>query len=321
MKTFSISKKENLVNNIKFMIFNNFKIKLICCLLAIGVYFAVGFFQRNTKTYTSELEIVKLKDFLTISNPIPDTIKITVKDKTSILEKITDKDFNVRLDLSDIDTSKETKVKLKWNIPKTMTSFFSSIKIEPEELDIKVEKRIEKNVKVDLVRYGDPAKGFLIKKITIDPESIRVQGPKSLLENLTNIKTETINIEGIKESFGRQLIVVPESPRIKSLGKVYVFFEIIQDTEEKILKFQSLNFENLKDQFKASINRIIILKIEGPKMEIAAIDQNNINLYVDCSNIVYPGDYPLEIKVKLQENFIINSIIPEKVVVTVEDRQ
>ena len=150
-------KKNEMVKDIKSRIFENFKIKVLCFFLAFALYFTVSIFQRSTKIYSSNLKIVDLKDYLIISNKIPENIKIIAKDKPQILNKITEEDFNVRLNLADIKTPNTYVRKLEWDIPSSMNSFFSSIKIDPKEITINIDKLSEKNVDVMINAIGLPA--------------------------------------------------------------------------------------------------------------------------------------------------------------------
>ena len=197
--------KDKIAGNIISRFFDNFKIKLLCFLLALGLYLSVGLFvQRVSKTYTVNIKIENLKENLVISNNIPKTVKITVKDKPDVFDKISDYDFNVRLDLNDVLTPSKIKAKLKWDIPPQMKSLFGSIKVEPEEIEVETDELAEKNVSILINSVGMPAIGYIEKRAIVEPSSVRIQGPKSLLEKINSIKTEKISLEGLKESFSRQ---------------------------------------------------------------------------------------------------------------------
>lgn len=318
MKKFN---KKKVVTDIRTIIFRNFKVKIICFLLAIAMYIAISWLQQSPKTYSTELKVENLRDYLVISTNLPETVKITVREKPNVFDKITEEDFNIRLDLKDVTGPViNKKIKLTWDIPKDMKSFFGIVNVHPKEIEINVEKLVEKNVTILLNLIGKPAPGFIVKRTTINPSVIRIQGPRSIIDLVNSINTETINIEGVKESFGRQVNLVSENPNIKALGKVNVFFEVIEETDVKDFRFQRIYFENLKKQFRAKIKKPIIIKLEGPKNEITTLTMDDIYLYADCSGVVYPGEYPLEVKFKIPENFKVISIFPQRISVTVSDR-
>ena len=201
---------------------SNLKIKIYCFLLAIAVYFLIGFFQTQNKTYTVNLKIENLKDYLVISNPLPETVKIVVRDKISVFDKISNEEFNARLDLSKIENSLKTKIRISYDIPKSMQSFFSHISLIPEEIEVDVEKLVEKNVNVNPSVVGEPAADYRLVKVITNPAVIRIQGPQSILAKIKSLNTENINISGVTESFTRSAQLVTGNANVKPLGKVDV---------------------------------------------------------------------------------------------------
>jgi hypothetical protein len=140
------------------------------------------------------------------------------------------------------------------------------------------------------------------------------------LQTIETIDTERINIEGIKESFGRQVQIIPPSPLIKVLGKVTVFYEVVEETDVVTFIYKKIEFENLKRQFKAFMRGQITIKLEGPKNAINNLAKDNISLSVDCAALVYPGNYQLEVKLKKPDNIKIISIVPERVTINIQDK-
>ena len=318
MKKFN---KKEVVKDIKSRIFENFKIKLLCLLLAFVMYFSVSIFQRSTKIYSSDLKIVDLKDYLIISNNIPENIKIIAKDKPQVFNKVTEEDFNVRLNLSDIKTPNTYVRKLEWDIPGSMNSFFSLIKIDPKEITIDIDKLSEKNVDVMINAIGLPANGYIEKSSSVEPSSVRIQGPENILNKIDSVKTETINLEGVMESFRRQVNLTAGYSNVKILGKAEVNYEIIEETDIIRLKFQEATFLNLKQQFKAKVIEEVVVTLKGPKNTLSSVSKEDFGLSIDCANVVYPGEYTYEVNItKMPKNFEVISSKPDRIKILVENK-
>jgi len=317
MKRFN---KDKLIDIIKAAIFNDFRIKMTCFLLAIAMFLAISILQRHTKTYSSKLKIVGLRDYYVIANDIPNTVKIIARDKPDVFDKVTEADFNVRLDLSQIESTDSYQIKLKWDIPENMRSFFSTVKVEPKVIRIDIDSLAERNVDIILNTIGNPLSGYVVKRTSIDPPSIRIQGPQSIVYGLDSIKTETINIEGVKESFSRQVDLDPIYRSVKVLGKAELFFEINPESDVVSYEFKDVFFQNLKEQFKASSRETISVTLRGPKNVIGNIKEEDVGIIIDCANIAFPGEYVQDIKIKRPKNFEIVSIKPQKLKIIVKDK-
>jgi hypothetical protein len=77
--------KKNITKKIKKNILENLNIKIICFVIAIAIYIAVGFFQLNEKTFNCKLNVTGLNENYLVTNEIPGTVKVIVKDKQKVL--------------------------------------------------------------------------------------------------------------------------------------------------------------------------------------------------------------------------------------------
>ena len=221
--------KKDFVKKIKENIFIDIKMKIVSFLLGVATFIIISFIQTSEKVFLFPLTITGLKENFVISSSIPSTIKVTVKDKQNILDKIVESDFKIRLDLSNIKTPGNCNIKLDWNIPKPMQSIynsflFTSIELNPDKITVEIEKLTEKNVPIVLNSIGDVAKGYRVKQKIADAYYVRIQGPEKIVNSIKYIETELINIEGETESFKRSVNLVSPSPLIK-FSKVYLGFK------------------------------------------------------------------------------------------------
>jgi len=319
-----IKTNKNILRLLKKIFFENFKIKAVCFVLAVLTYFMVGIFQRGEKVVFCKLNIVGLKDSYTISSDIPEVIKVVVRDKQRILDKINENDFNLTLDSSLFDNNKTNEIPINYNVPGEMQSFFSTIDLIPSKIKVNVEKLSEKTVPIAINYVGKLEPGFMIKKTTIEPYEVRIQGAEKLINKIKFIETEKIIVNGENKFFKREIFLLTPNRFIKIIGKgkAEVTFEIEKEANFLTYKFESVYFKNLKSQFKSWIEKsIITIKINGNKEDLDNINQENIYLYVDCSSINEQGIYNLKVESNLAKNINMISINPDIIKVHVEEKK
>ncbi len=61
------------------------------------------------------------------------------------------------------------------------------------------QKKSRKNIPVKAVITGKPEKGFVIDSVEVSPSNISIEGAKRELDRIRIIKTEPIDIEGLKQ--------------------------------------------------------------------------------------------------------------------------
>jgi YbbR domain-containing protein len=222
MKQMKKYDKKNITKKIKNNFLENFNIKIICFVIAIAIYIAVGFFQLNEKTYYCRLNVTGLNENHIITNIIPETVKVIVKDKQKILNNLSEVDFNVNLDLSGMGIS-TGEVKIKKTVPPSVDSIFSSIKIVPDKVTVMIDSLEEKVVPVVVIHSGDPESGYAITNISVDPLEIRIQGSKKLLDRIKFIETEKIITDLLNDTLVKQAnLIAPDNIRIMGKSKAEV---------------------------------------------------------------------------------------------------
>lgn len=273
------------------------------------------------------MRVTGLRDYYIISNNIPDTIKITARDKQSVLDKLTEEDFNLRLDLSETNTTNTFEIKPSWDVPEQMKSFFSNIKIEPDLINVNIEQKAESMIPILIDYIGEVESGYVLKNTSVKPSNIRVEGPRSIINNqLKHIKTELINIKGENSSFVRYVKLTSPSPNVKIIGpeNVEVTFEITVETDTATFSYYNILTYNLNKQFKARVTNLpVTIKVIGPRKNITLLKKQDITLSIDCSSIIIPGDYTYKpsIILPVDSGIKLLSVYPNTVKVSVESRE
>jgi len=75
----------------------------------------------------------------------------------------------------------------------------------PSRIELSLERRIAKTVKVKPDLDGQPAEGFRVTKITDDPPRVRITGARSEVLRLSEVATETIDVAGASGAVEREV--------------------------------------------------------------------------------------------------------------------
>jgi YbbR domain-containing protein len=87
----------------------------------------------------------------------------------------------------------------------------------PSRIEVKFERRGRKSVRVRPDLEGEPAEGFLLAGVEVDPARVWLVGARSEVLRLSEVVTETIEVSGLTESEEREVRL--------SLGGGHVWME------------------------------------------------------------------------------------------------
>ena len=144
---------------------------------------------------------------------------------------------------------------------------------------------------------GVPAKGYVIKAVTVTPSNIIAAGYSDSPNMIDTLYASApVSVEGATESFTQRVSVrKPSELAYLSADSVTVAVEIGPAITSKTYERQSVSVTNLTDGLKASmhVNRVNIT-ITGPMLWIDALRTSRLELTVDASNLP-AGSYELPV--------------------------
>jgi hypothetical protein len=74
-------------------------------------------------------------------------------------------------------------------------------RVEPADVPLRLERRVERLVEVEPRIEGKPAEGFEVQGVEARPARVRVRGPEGHVNELQKAQTEAISVEGRAENF------------------------------------------------------------------------------------------------------------------------
>lgn len=184
---------------------DNFPLKIMSLAVAILVWlivvnvdnpvvsknFIIANVELINKQYIEDTDKVCMRD----DEQTP--VRVTIKAERKTLSRITASDIQAVADA-------QQAVSLDTNpvmIPITVTCpgiSPSNISVQPQNMSVRLEDRATSEFMVTVNSEGTPGKGYEIGSQTVNPEKVRITGPKSLISKIDKVMVNT-NVEGITE--------------------------------------------------------------------------------------------------------------------------
>lgn len=177
----------------------------------------------------------------------------------------------------------------------------------------------EKIITVDL--EGQPAPGYRILSVQVAPPTVLVQGRPTQLNLLSQIKTETIDITGLTESFvGPVSLELPEGVEVADFTEITVTIEIepfySARTYTKLVEPIGLT-DNLEAEIDPESVRIVLF---GPSPVLDVLAEEDIDVTVDLFEMEAGETSNLEPTVTFPDRGIeLRSIQPMVVTISVTE--
>jgi len=182
-------------------------------------------------------------------------------------------------------------------------------------VDVKID--VAKVVPLTVKTNGRPASDYVLKNVSVEPESVLITGAPEILDNINELTVETVNIDGLSEDAKIQSnIILPDGVQLyNSPAQVDVNVEIepfeikeFDITRNDINVVNNGFYNNLRIEI---ITNKITVKIKGPREELDGIDKESLlpTIYINFTDAglhKVPLNLVIPSSVRLIENYSID---------------
>ncbi len=302
-------------------VFSNWHIKLLSLIIAVFIVVVYRIQSLDERYLTVPLK-VKYSSKVIPSSAVAEVVKLTIKGKTEDIFLISDRDIVAVANFSDIYENGKYSVPIK--LEKSGSAKILSdieIVVSPSSMSVTLEEKLRKTLKIVPDTVGMVATGYGINSETMTPQYVMVEGPKSYLNNISTISTETINISDIKEDSSFETRVKIENNSLKIIGSPISRYSI---NIGEVIKTQIINNldlsligaekANLTLKYNYDISKSFI-KIRAKELELLKKRKDIFSFYIDCSFINDVGTYTLKVQTYSIDGFEILNFEPKTIVV------
>lgn len=201
------------------LLLDNFLLKLISVLFALGFYAVIHSEQNAQRTIAVKLVVEKPPENASraLMSPLPPTVNVTVVGPLKQLEAIHPETLSITLNLEAAQSIPDLKL-----LSDMITELPPRVKvrrIEPAHLAIRFEEIIERKVKVQVTRTGEPREGMeVVGEIATEPATVVAIGTESAVSVIQFARSEPYDLSGLDEGEQTRLLKLAEPPEHVSFG-------------------------------------------------------------------------------------------------------
>jgi YbbR domain-containing protein len=188
----------------KKFIFKNFSLKLASIILAVILWFVASSRGQSEIFIDVPLEFMNIPSGLEMIDSSDKTISLNIKGPEKYIKNIKPSDIRAMIDLSKAKKGESTYYLAKDNI-QLPRSTITLLNMSPSSVTVTTEETVTKTVRVIPIITGKPERGYKIQTTAVVPKNIEIEGIQSEVGRIRNIKTESVDITGVKETFAQEL--------------------------------------------------------------------------------------------------------------------
>ena len=309
-----------------YRIIENWPAKVLSVALAVILFV----FHRMSTMATRPLSVplaIETSSSLVPASAYPQNVRIQLRGEDDGIKSIAESDIEAYVDFSGYEA------KGQYRAPVQIRKKGSALGVEPLEISVnplevsvQLDLRISKTLPVTANIRGNVASGFDLISYSISPEEVVVSGPMDVLENLSEMKTDPIDLDGRRVDFSIDVKIAREYPFLSFRGTETAEFQGLVRPSVPVRNIEAIPILliGLDERFAAdSGGRMGSVRLEGDQSLLDAFRPSPAFLSVDCSVLSEPGTYTLPVMVNLPNSFVLIRLEPEelRVIITLREQE
>lgn len=296
----------------------HFKLKAIAVGLAFLLWAGINSEEPIQNTIQSApVELVGVPADLAVTEEYTELISVTVRGRQARVQDLNPADLRPRVDLSDAHQG-ENIIALGSDNVRVPTGI-ELVRLSPDRLVIELDQRVEALRDVLSSVEGEPAPGYEITGRRLEPERTWIVGPQGRVAGIDAVRTETVNVTGLRESVTQRVALLVEDPfvELSQEREVQLHIEIAEVPVQ--IQYDDVPVEVINASTRVLVNpdRISVV-VSGPPSALDEFGVDNIRAVVDVDGLApRADDYLLEPRIgfepeELESTLQVVAIAPQQ---------
>jgi YbbR domain-containing protein len=297
--------------------FRRFWLKLLSVVIALMVWLAVGGEQVVERTLRSPLELQNIPEGLEIVGDTPSTVDVRVRGTSTILGQLSAGDVVTVLDTATAKPGRRLfhltpdYVRVPFGVEVTF--------VGPATVPLFFERQTTKTIPVAPAIDGQPAPGYFIERVTVEPREVEVIGPESALRLLQQAATEPVTLDGATSAVRETVnIGLPDSSaRMRSPRTARVTIDVAPVRSERTVTAIPVRMKNLRPTLSArALPTSVAATVRGPDGVLRELTADELEAAVDLAGLG-PGQYALDVRLTSRKTLGVVRVTPAQVQVLI----
>jgi len=229
-------------------------------------------------------------EHLTWVEPAPKTLVVTIKGPQGLVRNVKKRTLRYDVDLADAEQG-PVSIDFSSRAIKGIPEGVSVVQISPPGVEVQLDRRMERVVRVIPANVGEPDPGYRIAKVTVAPMSARITGPRSVVRNISEIGTDVFDVSGLTGNKTYEVALAPKSRAVNGLSDEP--FKVTVEVEPVIA---AKTFSGVpimaRSEGWATVPSTAVVTLSGPAADMLELTADRISVQAHLPNPV-PVGHPL----------------------------
>lgn len=194
----------------------NVRLKVVSICIAGLLWMVVAGDRVVERVLRVPVELQGMPADLELVGPAPETVDVRLRGSSNALARLGPGEIAAVLDLK---SAREGRRIFTLGPSQVLVpAGLETVQVSPSTISMEFEETVTRRVPVDVRTDGSPEKGFRVVRVVSVPEDVDISGPASVVSRITTATTETISMEGRRDSARLTVPVTVDAALVRIRG-------------------------------------------------------------------------------------------------------
>jgi YbbR domain-containing protein len=275
--------------------FRHVGLKLLSVAIAVLLWMVIAGEETVERGLRVPLELQQFPAGLELLGDVPTTADVRVRGASGTLSRVSPGEIVAVLDLR----SAKAGERLFHLTPDQVRVPFGVevVQVSPPTVAVAFEKAASRNVPIKPAIDGKPAAGYVVGKITTDPQAVDVVGPESAVLRVVEALTEPLSIAGAVGPVQETVTVgtLDSAVRLRTQRTAKVTVQIVPAPLEQTVRDRPVHLRNVPANLMATVvPSKVDVTLRGSREALSRIKPDEATAFVDLTGLG-AGEYMLTV--------------------------
>jgi hypothetical protein len=298
--------------------FRNFGLKAVAVGIATLLWVAVGGEKIVERSMKAPLELQNLPPALELVGDTPGMIDVRVRGTSTSVGRLSPGDVKAVLDVGAVTPGRNL-----FQIGPGLVGAPFGVEVSyagPATVALQFERQMTKAVPVKPDVEGEPAPGYEVRQVTVEPAVVDVEGPESAIRDLAAAVTEPVEL---KASAGQvrervAIAILNSEARLRVPQDAVVTVDIQPVRTERLISDVPVRMQQLSGGQQAQVTPSnVAVTVRADEEALKTLGTGSIEAFVDLTGLG-AGRYALPVRVAPSTKFGLVRVDPPQVQITIK---
>jgi YbbR domain-containing protein len=297
--------------------FRHIGLKALSLAFAIILWIVVSGDETVERGLRVPLEFQQFPAGLEMMGEAPSLVDVRVRGASAALSQLGPGDIVAQLDLRTARVGR----RLYQLTPEQVRVPFGVqvVQVTPPTVGLSFEPSASKLVLVAPAVEGDPAPGYVVGKVAVEPSTVEVVGPQSAVERVTEAVTEPVSVAGARQEVSDGVTVgfLDGSLRLKTPRLAQVRVEILPGPVERTVRERPVHLMNIESHLVArAVPNAVDVVLRGSREGVNRVSVDEVVAAIDLAGLG-AGSYTLPVRVESPSHAGVARVLPATIQVII----